>query len=69
MDTLERQREIIGTGIPGLTACVFLAVVNAFVFTVSNGRNGHPAVQISDWGLVGNLIAMVGAWLVFGLLK
>ena len=65
MDTHHRQREIIGTGIPGLTTCVFLAVVNAFVFTVSNGRNGHPTAQIGDWGIVGNLIAMIGAWIVF----
>jgi len=66
METLEKQKDTFGSGIPGLGACVLLATVNSIVFAVSNGRNHHPTAQIGDWGIVGNLIAVVGAWLVFG---
>jgi len=65
MDTLEKKKVKSGSGILGLSACVLLATVNSIVFAVSNGRHNHPTAQIDDWGIVGNLIAITGAWIVF----
>ena len=64
-ETQKRASNTSGTGIVALAACVLLAFVNSMVFAVSNGRNGHPTFQISDSGVVCNLLAFVAAWIVF----
>lgn len=64
-ETQQRAGNASGTGIVALAACVLLAIVNSMAFAVSNGRHRHPTLQIGDFGLIGNLLAFVGAWIVF----
>lgn len=58
------QKESV-TGIMGLSFCAVLAYLNSALFVVLNGRHLHPTMQIDDWGVIGNSMATVLAWMFF----